>query len=174
MPSNSKSPHASSFKTAIKHGTPAGVAVNAIAKRSNKRPSAVFTSLHKAGLCHRQKFNGQYVYWACEGKKSNATIAKGLQLEIWQSFIDWCIASGHCKPEQLQKKIASQQEFMNFCRKFFNKQFSAGSSSTVRKSSTRRSTTNRKVKRITTRKNRTTSYKFPRANTTTRRYRRAA
>ena len=160
MPTNSKSPHASSFKTAIKRGTPAGVAVNAIAKRSNKRPSAVFTSLHKAGLCHRQKFNGQYVYWACEGKKSNATIAKGLQLEIWQSFIDWCIASGHCKPGQLEKKISSQQEFMNYCRKFFNKQFSA-TSSTSRK-------------RTTTRKSGPTSYKFPRTKSTTRRYRRAA
>ncbi len=165
MPSNSKSPHATSFKTAIKHGTPAGVAVNAIAKRSNKRPSAVFTSLHKAGLCHRQKFNGQYVYWACEAKKSNATTAKGLQLEIWQSFIDWCIASGHCKPEQLQKQISSQQEFMNYCRKFFNKQFSA-SSTTGRKRTTSR--------KSTTRRSSTTSYKFPSRKSTTRRYRRAA
>ncbi len=154
MPSNSKSPHASSFKTAIKHGTPAGVAVNAIAKRSNKRPSAVFTSLHKAGLCHRQKFNGQYVYWACEAKKSNATTAKGLQLEIWQSFIDWCIASGQCKPEQLYNQTGSQENFIANCRKYYNKQLKATSGS-----------------RTQTTAKRSRSYAFPKS---TRRYRRAA
>ncbi len=162
MPSNSKSPHATSFKSAIKRGTPAGIAVNAIAKRSNKPPSAVFSSLHKAGLCHRQKFNGQWVYWACEAKKSSATAAKSLQLEIWQSFIDWCIASGQCKPEQLARKVSSQQEFMNYCRKFFNQQFSATTSSS------------RSRKRTSARKSSPTSYKFPRTGSTSRRLRRAA
>ena len=162
MPSNSKSPHATSFKSAIKRGTPAGIAVNAIAKRSNKRPSAVFSSLHKAGLCYRQKFNGQWVYWACEAKKSTATAAKSLQLEVWQSFIDWCIASGQCKPEQLAGKVSSQQEFMNYCRKFFNRQFSATTSSSGSR------------KRSSARKSRPTSYKFPRTGSTSRRLRRAA
>ena len=64
MPSNnSKSPYATSFSSAIKRGTPAGVAVDAIAKRTQLRPSAVFASLHKVGLCQRQKFNGQWIYW---------------------------------------------------------------------------------------------------------------
>lgn len=166
MPSNSKSPHATSFKAAIKRGTPAGMAVNAIAKRCNKRPSAVFSSLHKAGLCHRQKFNGQWIYWACEGKKSTATIAKNLQLETWQCFIDWCIASGQCTPQQLEKKTSSQQEFMNYCRKFFNRQMTSGTSTTSRKSTTKR--------RKTAGKSRPASYKFPRSSSTNRRYRRAA
>ncbi len=187
MPANSKSPHATSFKSAIKRGTPAGIAVDAIAKRSNKRPGAVFSSLHKAGLCHRQKFNGQSVYWACEAKKSTATVSKGLQLDFWQSYIDWCIASGQCTPDQLAGKASSQQEFMNYCRKFFNSQFSASSSSSRSSKSSRgststrnRSTVGRKAKRTTSRKrtiarkSRPTSYKFPQSGSTTRRLRRAA
>jgi len=171
MPTTTKSPHATSFTSAIKRGTPAGIAVNAIAKRSNKRPGAVFSSLHKAGLCHRQKFNGQWVYWACDGKKSNATVTKGVQLDFWQCFIDWCIAGGHCTPDQLAKKVSSQQQFMNDCRTYFNSQFSATSSSS-RSSRTAKRTTSRK--RSIARKSRPTSYKFPRTGSTTRRLRRAA
>lgn len=176
MPTTKKSPHATSFNSAIKRGTPAGIAVDAIARRSNTRPGAVFSSLHKAGLCHRQKFNGQWVYWACEGRKSNATVTKSRQSDFWQSFIDWCIAGGHCTPEQLAKKVSSQQEFMNYCRGFFNRQFSGASSS----SRSGRTTTSRKPKRTvsrkrtTARKSRPTSYKFPRTGSTTRRLRRAA
>ena len=155
MPSTTKSPHATSFNSAIKRGIPAGTAVNAIAKRSNKRPGAVFSSLHKAGLCHRQKFNGQWIYWACEAKKSSATVAKSLQLDFWQSFIDWCIAGGHCKPEQFASHASSQQEFMTYCRKFFNQQFGRTQSTSALKS-------------------RPSSYKFPRTGSTTRRLRRAA
>jgi len=187
MPSNNTSPHATSFKSAIKRGIPAGIAVDAIARRSSKRPSAVFSSLHKAGLCHRQKFNGQSVYWACEASKSTATVAKGLQLDFWQSYIDWCVASGHCTPDQLASKISSQQQFMSYCRKFFNSQFSASSSSSRNSTSSRgststrsRSTAGRKAKRTTStkrsiaRKSRPTSYKFPQSGSTTRRLRRAA
>ncbi len=159
MPTTKKSPHATSFNSAIKRGTPAGIAVDAIARRSNTRPGAVFSSLHKAGLCHRQKFNGQWIYWACEARKSTATAAKSVQSDFWQSFIDWCIAGGHCKPEQLARNISSQQEFMNYCRKFFNRQFPA-TSSRSRSSKSGRS--------------RGTSYKFPRTGSTTRRLRRAA
>ena len=171
MPANSTSPHATSFKSAIKRGTPAGIAVDAIAQRSNTRPGAVFSSLHKAGLCHRQKFNGQWVYWACEGRKSNATVTKSRQSDFWQSFIDWCVASGHCTPDQLAGKISSQQEFMNYCRGFFNRQFS-GASSSSRSGRTAKRTVSRK--RTTARKSRPTSYKFPRTESTTRRLRRAA
>ncbi len=159
MPSTTKSPHATSFKSAIKRGTPAGIAVNAIAKRSNKRPGAVFSSLHKAGLCHRQKFNGQWIYWACEAKKCSATAAKSLQSDFWQSFIDWSIAGGHCNPQQLARNISSQQQFMNSCRKFFNRQFSATSSRSPSSKSGR---------------SRNSSYKFPRTGSTTRRLRKAA
>ena len=92
----------------------------------------------------------------------NDISAKSLQLEIWQSFIDWCIASGQCKPEQLARKVSSQQEFMNYCRKFFNRQFSATTSSS------------RSRKRSSARTSRPTSYKFPRTGSTSRRLRRAA
>ena len=159
---NSKSPYATSFNSAIKRGTPAGAAVKAIATRSQIRPNVVFASLHKANLCHRQKFNGQWIYWAVEGTKSTATTAKNLQVEIWQSLIDWCIASGHCQPQQLADKASSQRELMSYCRTFFNRQFP---------SSTSRSS---KAKRTSSRKTPTTSYKFPRSSSKTRRYRRAA
>ncbi len=174
----SKSPYATSFNSAIKRGTPAGTAVHAIAKRTSRPINSIFSSLHKAGLCHRQKLNGQSIYWAVEGKKGTATSAKVIQIELWQSFIDWCIASGNCKPQQLQNNVGSQQDFMAYCRKFFNCQLN-GSTTTSKKKRTAptkaRKTTARKTtaRKTSTRKTRTTSYKFPRTSTT-RRYRRAA
>ena len=120
MPTNHKSPYASSFKSAMKLGTPCGVAVNTIAKNSKKSPKMVFESLFKAGLCFRQKFNGQFVYWTSEKcKKGTATVRNECQHNMWQCFIDWFISSGFCTPEQLKNHCGSQQEFMAFCRKFF-------------------------------------------------------
>ncbi len=157
MPSQTKSPYSSSFGSAIKRGTPAGIAVNSIAKRVNKAPSVIFSSLYKAGLCERQKFNGQWIYWPTENLKRSATQAKLCQHQMWQSFIDWCLASGQCKPEQLERNIGSQSNFMSYCRKYFNRQLTGSTTTTTRKSST---------------KSRPTSYKFPRS--TSRRYRKAA
>lgn len=199
MPTNHKSPYASSFKSAMKHGTPCGVAVNNIAKNSKKSPKMVFESLFKAGLCFRQKFNGQFVYWTSEKcKKGTATVRNECQHNMWQCFIDWFISSGFCTPEQLKNHCGSQQEFMAYCRKFFAKQISAttgkkkrkvrktGRKSTTRKRTTtkakKRKTTIRSKRRKTTRKpvgRKTTSrgsYKFPttKRRSSTRRYRRAA
>lgn len=169
MPTTTKSPYATSFKSAIKRGTPAGIAVGAIAKRTGKPINGIFSSLHKAGLCHRQKFNGQWLYWAVEAKKSVSN-AKAGQHQMWQSFIDWCIAGGHVKPQQLQNKVGSQQDFMAYCRKFFNRQLTGGTS-TPKKG---KKTAKRPKRRTSTAKARkTSSYKFPRTSTT-RRYRRAA
>ncbi len=84
MPSKSNSPYASSFKTAIKRGTPCGDAVASIAKRYDKNPKTVFASLHKVGLCFRQKFNGQWIYWPCEAKKTTSANFKPCQLNMWQ------------------------------------------------------------------------------------------
>ena len=195
MPTNHKSPFASPFKSAVKHGTPCGVAVNNIAKNSKKSPKVVFESLFKAGLCFRQKFNGQFVYWTSEKcKKGTATHRNECQNDMWQSFIDWCISSGFCTPEQLMKHCGSQKEFMTFCRKFFAKQFGT-TTGTKKRTSTkakkrktttkaRKRTTTKTSKRKTTRKptasRKTTvkrgSYKFPTAKrrSSTRRYRRAA
>ena len=190
MPTNHKSPYASSFKSAVKNGTPCGVAVNSIAKNKGKTPKMVFESLFKAGLCFRQKFNGQFVYWTSEKcKKGTATHRNGCQNNMWQNFIDWCISSGFCTPEQLKNHCGSQQEFMAYCRKFFAKQFGASTvkkkkktRKTSRKSTARKRTTTKVRKRKTTRKpaGRKTvkrgSYKFPTAKrrSSTRRYRRAA
>jgi hypothetical protein len=94
MPSNFKSPYASSFTSAIKRGTPCSVVVNSIANRTKKTPSVIFNSLFKAGLVDRQKFNGQWVYWPVNGKKTNATVTKNCQHNMWQWFVDWCVAGG--------------------------------------------------------------------------------
>ena len=158
MPTNHKSPYASSFKTAVKNGTPCGVAVNSIAKNKGKTPKMVFESLFKAGLCFRQKFNGQFVYWTSEKcKKGTATHRNNCQNNMWQNFIDWCISSGFCTPEQLKNHCGSQKEFMAYCRKFFGKQFGATTvkkkrkaRKSSRKSTTKKRTTTKSRKRKTT------------------------
>lgn len=176
MPSQSKSPYATSFKSAIKRGTPASQAVKAIAKRSNTQPRVVFASLHKAGLCQRQKFNGQWIYWPCEDIKTSATNAKASQLESWQNLIDWCILSGQCKPQQLENNTGSQQDFMSYCRKYFNRQLSPSTTKSKKRSTskTAKRTTAKARKSSTSRKSSSTSYKFPRTSSTSRRYRTAA
>ncbi len=172
MPSNYKSPYASAFQSAVKRGTPSFVAVQKIATRHNKSPRAIYQSLHKAGLCFRQKFNGQWLYWPCDGRKSSATTSKECQYQIWQHLIDWCIASGHCKPEQLDNQCGSQKDFMEYCRKFFTKQFSGASSSKPRSSPKR--SASRRLSSVKRRRPSGRSYKFPNRSSSTRRYRRAA
>lgn len=151
MPSTTnQSPYATSFNSAIKRGTPCSVAVENIAKRKNTTMKTVFQSLFKAGLCHRQKMNGQWVYWPVNGVPSNATNAKTCQANMWQCFIDWCICSGVCTPEQMCNCCGSQTDFMKSCRKFWNKQFVSGTTS--------RTTTG--TKRRTTKTSTSRSYKF--------------
>ena len=136
MPSQPKSPYATSFRSALNRGVPAGTAVLSIAKRTGKTPNQIFTSLYKADLCERQKINGQFVYWPLEDVKTSATQAKLSQVQMWQHFIDWCIASGNCDPEKLDHQVGSQQDFMNYCKKFFTRQLTGvSSSSSSRKSS---------------------------------------
>ncbi len=188
MPSYPKSPYASSFNSAVKNGTPGGFAIFNIAKRLGKTPSVIGNSLFRANLVYRQKFNGQWVFWPVNGKRSSAAKFKPVHTQMWQCFIDWAICNGFCKPEQLTKHIGSQKEFMTFCRKFFSKQFDSATP-------TKRKTVKRKTAKSTTSRKRTTtharksparkrststtySYKFPRISTgrkrTTRRYSRAA
>ncbi len=187
MPSNPKSPYASSFNSAVKNGTPGGLAIYNIAKRLGKTPSVIGNSLFRANLVYRQKFNGQWVFWPVNGKRSSAAKFKPVHTQMWQCFIDWALCNGLCKPEQLKKKIGSQKEFMTFCRKFFAKQFgSATPTKRKRKTVKRKRTTSRKrtttrARKSPSRKRRSSStyaYKFPRTSTrrkrTVRRYRRAA
>jgi hypothetical protein len=179
MPSKTTSPYATTFKSAIKRGTPCSVAVNNIANRTKKSTTVVYNSLFKAGLCYRQKFNGQWVYFACNSGKSNATVTKTCQLNMWQCFVDWCIASGNCTPEQLNK-FSSQNDFMNFCKKFFSKQFTTMTKSnktSVKNSSKSTSRVSKPKSKV--RKNKNTapkSFKFPtvKSRTSGRRVRKAA
>ena len=167
MPSQPKSPYATSFRSALNRGIPAGSAVAAISKRTSKNPSQIFTSLHKSGLCDRQKLNGQWVYWPAEQPKKSASQAKGSQVQMWQHFIDWAIASGNCKPEQLERNSGSQNDFMSYCRKYFNRQISGSTSSpsSTRKSSRKSGTRKSSVRRTSSA---TRSYKFPQTRSQSR------
>lgn len=176
MPTKNTSPYATTFKSAIKRGTPCSVAVNNIATRTKKSPTVVYNSLYKSGLVDRQKFNGQWVYWATFAGKSNATVTKGAQWNLWQCFVDWCIASGNCTPEQLSKKSFSQNEFMTFCKKYWNRQFNTATASRKRSTTKGRKTRATNRKRSTTRTSTPRNYKFPtvKPRTTSRRIRKAA
>ena len=148
MPTTFKSPYSTSFKSAVKRGTPCSVAVEKIAKRNNKTTTSVWNSLYKAGVCDRQKFNGKWIYWPAEGGKGNSTNWKPCQTDMWQNFVDWCVCSGTCTPQQLSNNTASQKAFMTYCKKFWGKQFNGTSTTT-------------NGRKGTTRKNgSTTSYRF--------------
>lgn len=123
MSNTYKSPFATAFKAGVNRGTSYNHVVWNIAKRSNKSPEFVWESLFKANLCWRQKFNGQWIYFPCELKKSNATTVKFGQYNMWQWFCEWCLTSGTCTPEQLHKHHGSQKEFMTWCRKFWSAQY---------------------------------------------------
>ncbi len=167
---STKSPYASSFNSGIKHGTPAGTVVTAIARRTGKPSAAIFASLHKAGLCQRQKISNQWIYWPAEKVKASPTHARSSQVEMWQSYVDWCVASGVCTTTQLSSHAGSEQNFVSWCRTFFNRQASTGSRT---KTHTRAKTTaRRRTKSRTRRSTRAVSYKFPK--TATKRYRKAA
>lgn len=180
MPSKTTSPFASTFKTAVKRGTPCSLAVNNIASRTNKTPSFVFQSLYKAGLCFRQKVGGQWVYWAVDGKKGNSKNTKVCQNNMWQCFVDWCICSGCCTPNQMHNHCGSQNDFMNFCKKFWGKQFTGSSTtkkgmskSTKGKSKGKSTKSKMKNKGKGTSFSSTKSYKFPTVGKT-RKYRKVA
>lgn len=170
MPTNFKSPYASSFNSSIKRGTPCHQAVWNISKRTNTPVNTIYQSLWKAGLVNRQKFNGQWLYWANEATKTNAKNWKECQFNTWQWFVDWALANGFCTPQQLNNHKGSQQEFMNYCKKFWAKQFNGTKKSTT--TSKRKNTTAKTKSGRKTTKSR--NYSFPKAKSTTRRYRSAA
>lgn len=133
------SPYASSFKSAVRRGTPVSVAVENIASRRSTTTNQVFQSLHKAGLVLRQKFNGQWIYWPVEGMKAKSSVTRTAQWQLWQALVDWAIVSGTATPEQIWSGTGSQHQFIQSQRKFFNEQFhsmtSSSSSRTHRTSS---------------------------------------
>ncbi len=160
MPTKYKSPYTTSFKSAVKRGTPWFTVVENIAKRHKKTTNYVWNSLWKAGVVQRVKFNGQWIYWPFDAQKTNAKYAKETQYYMWQWFVNWSFSQGYVKPEQFKKYAGSQKQFMTYFRKFWNKQYT---------------TTTKTKKRTTRNKKRTTTraYKFPKT-TKTRRYRKAA
>jgi hypothetical protein len=173
MPSKHTSPFGPSFTSAINRGTPCSVAVHNIATRTGKTPTYIFNSLWKANLCYRQKVGGQWIYWPCNTpKKFKSTYTKACQGKMWQWFVDWCLCNGFCTPTKLHN-CPSQQSFINFCGKFWNKQSGTSSSVKTRSTPKRKPKTARKPK--STPKMYGRSYKFPGIKTrTTKRYRKAA
>ncbi len=155
MPTKAKSPYAATYRAAVRSGTPTSKAVAAIARTYKTTTTTVYASLYKAGVCNRQKCAGQWVYWPCDGAKTSPRYARYCQAEIWQQVIDWCIATGKYKPQQITNNAANQQKFVTFCHRAigtFNRKPATAARTTARKA---------------------TSYKFPQT-TTARRYRRAA
>jgi hypothetical protein len=164
-----KSPYATSFKSAVKRGTPWNVAVENIAKNKKTTVASVWQSLFKGGDAYRFKFNGQWFYFPTQGWKTNAKSWKEDQFWMWQWFINYGVANGWFTPDDIRKHCGSQKEFMTYFKKFWNRQFTTSTSKNTRKRTTRRNKSTRtRAKRSTT----TRSYKFP--QTRTRRYRRAA
>jgi hypothetical protein len=115
---------APAFTSAIKRGMPCWTAVCTIAQRTKKTPTVIFNSLCKAGLCYRQKINGQWIYWPCQvPKKGNSKLIKSCHTNLWQWYVEWCLASGFCTPATLHRHCGTQQKFMNWCNKYWTKQF---------------------------------------------------
>src|SRR5262245_28460751 len=122
-----KSPYASASKSGVKAGTPCGVVISNICKKTGKPISTIIKSLEKARLCYSQKFNNTYICWPTFPCRKTSK-AKVCQSQLWQCFIDWCCISGTCKPVQLEKKTGGQKSFMLGCRSFFSRQVSSPSS----------------------------------------------
>lgn len=143
MPSTNtfKSPYATSFKSAVRRGTSASVAVANIARRRHSTPVQIFQSLFKADLVQRQKINGHWIYWPVEGHKAPSTVSKQAQWQLWQAYVDWAISSGMATPQQISSSTGSQQQFIASQRKFFNRQFSSTTTSSHSTSSKRASST---------------------------------
>ena len=121
-----QSPFSSSFRAAVRRGTPASTAVANIASRTKRQPSHIFESLFRAGQVNRQRVNGQWIYWPTEGVKANASTSRQTQWQLWQAFVDWAIASGTVTAQQISTAKGSQQAFGQFVRRFFGRQFSTG------------------------------------------------
>lgn len=173
-----QSPFGRSFQSAIGRGTPMTHAVTNIAKRTGKTEHHVYQSLHKGGHIHRQKLNGQWLYWPTHGTKRSASIAKQSQVEVWQAFVEWAIAGGHVTPEQISSHTGSQQQFLSYIRRFWGKQFPSQTQKTSTSSRSRTTTKARSTSRTTSKSGKTTksrTLRFQgRSTGTTRRYRRAA
>src|SRR2546423_12350121 len=114
MASKFVSPFTTSFKTGITKVLTCGMVVNNISKKTGKSVNTIFTSLHKAGVCSGQKINGQWIYWPTIKTRTSATNAKVCKTKMWQCFVDWCVSSGTCTPNQLNNKSTTSKTFATF------------------------------------------------------------
>ena len=121
------SPFTQAFRSSVNRGTPASTTVANIARRANKTQQSIINSLRKAGQLQSQKFNGQQICWATNGQPANSSTTKTTQAQLWQAYVDWAIASGAATPQQFNSFSGSQKQFTTSARRFFNMQFSTGS-----------------------------------------------
>lgn len=144
MSRTNKSPYASSFTNSIKKGWTTSQAVCAISKRTGKSTNTIFASLKNAGLCKGQRFNGTWTYWPATNVKvrTSKSSAKSCANMIKQSFIDWCLSTGHCTTKSLTGKGINPAAFSSYCRNLFNSKtntvWSNGTSSSSNKSTSSR------------------------------------
>lgn len=189
-----KSPFTTMFTTGIKKGLPCGIVMNTIAMKTKKNPTTIGQSLFKAGLVWRQKINNQWIFWAKNGKKTNTTNINTCTANVWQCFVDWCIACGICTPMQMAFKTGVTKNFTKNCTMYVTKFWTAngitGNWNTVSKTSTwsnnkKRTTTGRKTSKThkgwkknswNTKWSNNGTYKFPmfKSRTTGKKYRYAA
>lgn len=120
-----KSPFTTMFIKGIKKGLPCSIVMNTIAIKTKKSPIIIGQSLFKAGLVWRQKINSQWIYWAKNGKKTTISNINTCQANVWQCFIDWCIACGICTPMQVAFKTGVTKNFTKNCTMYVNKFWTA-------------------------------------------------
>ena len=115
-------PYAAAFRSAVSHGTPSWTAVQNIARRWKTTPGTVFQSLHQGGFVQRQQIAGGWIYWPDNGKQTSSKTTRSVQVNLWQQYVDWAIASGHFTPEQLQQFKGSQKQFISATQQIFEQQ----------------------------------------------------
>ncbi len=125
-PTVTPSPFAKVFIAGCRKGQPCYTVINSICKRTGKSFNTVCASLCKAGVCHGQKFNGQWICRPNFKTPVNTYSAKQAQWNLWQGFVDWCVTSGYCTPVNLNKfaSTGKQAQFMKNCQSLINRQCS--------------------------------------------------
>jgi len=110
----------STFKSAVKRGTPASTVVWNIAQKTGKSETFVWNWLFKNGFVNRRKFGSNFIYWP--NFDFNAKSNQNNKVFSFQQFVNWAIASGYCTPQQISG-LKSQNDFINFFGPFFANQF---------------------------------------------------
>jgi len=172
------SPYTQAFVAGCRTGQPCSTVINNICKRTGKNFNTVCASLCKAGVCRGQKFNGQWICWPNFKVPTNNTWSKKAQWNLWQGFVDWCVTSGYCTPNNLNTKSATgnQAQFMKNCQSLMSTQCTLSGTTKIKPAANLKNSTNTWTAHFP---NSTTfawtrTFKFPTLKNLTRRYSKAA